>query len=197
MNKKQLAIKLSKLKKFEDLKLKLEQYSLDSEIAAEIIWSMYLNGDVRDKIVGDFGCGNGILGYGCLLLGAKKVYFIDKDTIDLTKKNVKSKKAIFVNKDIKDFNKKVDVVVQNPPFGTKLRKADKVFLEKAMELSDKIYSLHKIESKKFIESLIKGRFFVREIIEIKLPLRKSYEFHKKKIYYVSTGLWVMERFKKR
>lgn len=196
MNKKQLAIKLSKLKKFEDLKLKLEQYSLDSEIAAEILWRMYLNGDVKDKIIGDFGCGNGILGYGCLLLNAKKVYFIDKDTIDLAKENVKSKKAIFVNKDIKDFNKKVDVVVQNPPFGTKIRKADKVFLEKAMQLSDKIYSLHKITSKKFIQSLING-FTIKDIIEIKLPLKKTYEFHKKKVYYVNVGLWVIERFKKR
>ncbi|MBU2633617.1 MAG: METTL5 family protein [Nanoarchaeota archaeon] len=196
MNKKQLAIKLSKLKKFEDLKLKLEQYSLDSEIAAEILWRMYLNGDVKDKIIGDFGCGNGILGYGCLLLNAKKVYFIDKDTIDLAKENVKSKKAIFVNKDIKDFNKKVDVVVQNPPFGTKIRKADKVFLEKAMQLSDKIYSLHKITSKKFIQSLNK-EFTIKDILDIKLPLKKTYKFHRKKVYYVDCGLWVMERFKKR
>src|SRR3989344_3987715 len=186
MNKKKLAINLSKLKKIEDLKLNLEQYSLDSEIAAEILWRMYLNNDIKNKIIGDFGCGNGILGYGCLLLGARKVYFVDKDknAVEIAKKNVRSKKAIFINKDVKDFNKKLDIVVENPPFGVKKRKADKIFLEKAMELSNKIYSLHKIESKEFIEALIKNKFIVKNIIEIKLPLRKSYKFHRKKIYYI-------------
>ena len=198
MNKKQLAIILSKLKTIEDLKLNLEQYNLDSEIAAEIIWRMYLNNDIKNKVIGDFGCGNGILGYGCLLLGARKVYFVDKDknAVEIAKKNVRSKKAIFINKDVKDFNKKLDIVVENPPFGVKKRKADKIFLEKAMELSNKIYSLHKIESKEFIEALIKNKFIVKNIIEIKLPLRKSYKFHRKKIYYIKIGLWIMERFKK-
>ncbi|MFH1210027.1 MAG: methyltransferase [archaeon] len=207
MNKKELAVRISKLKKIEDLDIKLEQYNLDSEIASQILWNMHMNNDIKDKVIGDFGCGSGLLGYGCLLLGAKKVYFIDKDiknikitresiAKDIVKENFKDKRAVFFNIDIKDFNKKIDVVVQNPPFGTKIRKADKIFLEKALELGDKIYSLHKIESKKFIESLIKDKGFVKQIIEIKLPLRKSYRFHKRKVYYVNTGLWVIERFKK-
>lgn len=202
MNKKELAIKISKLKKLEDLDIRLEQYNLDSEIASEIVWNMHMNNDIKDKVIGDFGCGSGILGYGCLLLGAKKVYFVDKDikNIEIAKENIAknsmNKRAVFFSGDVKDFTKKVDVVVQNPPFGTKIRKADKIFLEKALDLGNKVYSLHKIESKGFIESLIKDKGLVKKIIEIKLPLRKSYRFHKRKVYYVNTGLWAIERFKK-
>ena len=194
MNKKQLAIKLSKLKGFENPKLKLEQYFLDSEIASEMIWIAYLNGDIENKVVADFGAGTGILGYGALLLGAKKVYFVekDKDVIKIAKENIKEKKAIFVNKDIKDFNIKVDTILQNPPFGTKDKHADKLFLEKAIKLGNTIYSLHKITSKGFIKKLVKYSFRIK-IKEISVPLKKTYEFHKKRIYYVECGIWILNR----
>jgi len=193
MNKKQLAIKLSKLKGFENPKLKLEQYFLDSEIASEMIWIAYLNGDIENKVVADFGAGTGILGYGALLLGAKKVYLVEKDkeVIKIAKENIKEK-VIFVNKDIKDFNIKVDTILQNPPFGTKDKHADKFFLEKAIKLGDTIYSLHKITSKGFIKKLVKDSFRIK-IKEISVPLKKTYEFHKKRIYYVECGIWILNR----
>ena len=197
MNKKQLAIKLSRLKGFKEPKLQLEQYLLDSEIAAELLWNAYLNGDIKGKIVVDLGAGTGILGYGALLLGAKRVYFIekDKDVIGVAKKNVKSKKAVFVNTDVDKFYIKVDTVIQNPPFGTKNKHADRVFLEKAMQLSEHIYSLHKLTSKRFIKNLIKGRFIIN-IKEVEIPLKKSYGFHKSRIYYVNAGIWMLTRNRK-
>ena len=194
MNKKQLAIKLSKLKGFENPKLKLEQYFLDSEVAAELLWGAYLNGDIEGKLVADFGGGTGILSYGALLLNAKKVYLVekDKDVIKIANENIRNKKIKFFNKDIKDFNVKVGTVIQNPPFGTKQEHADKLFLEKAMKLSDKIYSIHKITSKKFIEKLVGADFRIK-IREIKIPLKKGYGFHKKRIYYVKAGIWVLSK----
>jgi len=193
MNKKQLAIKLSKLKGFENPKLKLEQYFLDSEIAADMIWTAYLNGDIKNKVIADLGAGTGILGYGALLLGAKKVYLIEKDkeVIKIAKENIKDK-INFVNKDIKDFNVKVDTIIQNPPFGTKDEHADKLFLEKAMKLSNTIYSLHKITSKKFIRKLVRENFKFK-IYEVNVPLKKTYGFHKKRIYYVKCGIWMLNR----
>src|SRR3989344_5799282 len=145
VTKKQLGISLSKLNKISSPKLFLEQYTTDSEIASEILWTAFLNNDIEDKTIADFGTGNGIFAYGSLMLGAKKVYAIDidKNSLETAKSNIKDKNVIFLNQDIKDFSKKVDTIIQNPPFGTKDIHADKLFLEKAFTLADNIYSLHK------------------------------------------------------
>ena len=74
-SKKELAILLSKLKTFDTPKTHLEQYSTDSEIAADILWFAYQNKDIEGKKIADFGCGTGILGIGALNLGANKILF--------------------------------------------------------------------------------------------------------------------------
>jgi len=119
----------------------------------------------------DLGCGTGILGLGALLLGAEKVIMVDSDrealsSAKLNLKNLKSEnkirgKAVFLQKDINDISKidfgRIDTVIQNPPFGIKNRHADRNFLEKAMEISDNIYSFHKSESENFIKRLCEKR----------------------------------------
>ena len=82
-SKKELEVYLSKLKQLESLNIKLEQYSTPSDIAANILWIAYMNSDIKDKVIGDLGCGNGVLGVGALLLEAKKVYFLDVDKMQL------------------------------------------------------------------------------------------------------------------
>jgi predicted RNA methylase len=42
-----------------------------------------------------------------------------------------------------DYEAGYDTVLQNPPFGVQMRAADRRFLEKALEVSQTIYSLHK------------------------------------------------------
>jgi len=197
MNKKELALRLSKLKRLENYNLELEQYQTESELAADLLWNINLQDPIKGKIIADLGCGNGIFGVGCLLLKAKSVYFVDKDNLDIARNNCHGfKNAKFVNCDILEFNKKVDVVIMNPPFGVQKRKADKSFLETAMKISRKIYSIHKIESKKFIEKLCKdNNFAVNYIMKFKFPLRRSYKFHKKERYYVDVGLWCIEKLK--
>jgi len=197
MNKKELALRLSKLKRLERYNLELEQYQTESELAADLLWNINLQDSIKGKIVADLGCGNGIFGVGCLLLKAKYVYFVDKDNLDVARDNCEGfKNAKFVNCDISEFDKGVDIVIMNPPFGVQKRKADKVFLETAMKISKKIYSIHKIESKKFIEKLCKeNNFIVKYIMKFKFPLRKSYKFHKKERYYVDVGLWCIEKLK--
>ena len=196
MNRKTLAVKLSKLEKFENVKANLEQYATDSETAASLLWIAFMNGDIEGKVVADFGCGNGILGIGALMLGAKKVYFvdIDKEVINLAKKNNSFDNVSFENLDINEFNRKVDSVVMNPPFGVQEEHADKAFLEKASEISNSIYSIHKIESKNFIRSFSKDvGFEVERVEEIELILRKTMKFHKKEKYIVKVGIWVLKR----
>ena len=88
ITKKQLAISLSKFEAVKNPKEQLEQYALNSEVAAELLWHAYTQGDVEGKAIADFGCGNGIFGGGALMLDAKKVYFVDKDkeSVEVAKK---------------------------------------------------------------------------------------------------------------
>ncbi len=199
MNKKQLAIKLSKLKQIEKPIVSLEQYQTESEIAAEALWFAYMNEDIENKIVADLGCGNGILGIAALILGAKKVYFVEIDNSSLitakqNTNNLKLQNAVFIRSPIEDFNEKVDTVIQNPPFGVQREHADKPFLEKAMQLANSIYSFHKIESKEFINNLTRDtNFQVIKILKFKFPIKKTLFFHKKKAHLVDVGCWLLKR----
>ncbi len=197
MNKKQLEIQLSKLDVLESKDIKWEQYQLEGNLAAEIL--IFARKDIEGKVIADFGCGNGLLGIGALLLGAKRVYFVDIDNkaLDVAKKNAKGfRSSEFFNSNVADFDKRVDTVIMNPPFGVQKRKADKIFLTTAMRLSDCIYSVHKIESKNFIGKLAEeSNFEVVSIIRHKFLLKKSYAFHKKKNYFVNIGIWILKRIK--
>jgi len=195
MNKKQIEIYLSKLSNIEDKNISLEQYQIEGDLAAEFLLFVYEG--INCKIVADLGCGNGILGIGALLLGAKKVYFIDIDnkSIYIAMKNCsKLDNAEFFNIDINKFNTRVDTVVMNPPFGVQNRKADKNFLLKAFEITENIYSIHKIGSEKFIEKICQeNNFKVVNIIKKKFLIKKSYKFHTKAKYYADVGFWKIKK----
>ena len=197
-----LAIELSKLKVFESPSESLEQYQTESEFAAEILWFSSMKNEISGKVIADLGCGTGILGIGALILGAAKVFFVDIDekALELTKENIISvdktllDKAIFVNKDVKLVDKKVDLVVQNPPFGTRKKGIDVVFLEKAMEISSVVYSFHKAETKQFIyEKIRKKGFEVTNYWVFDWPLKMAMKHHKKRIQRIKVGCWRLKR----
>ncbi|MBI2499401.1 methyltransferase [Candidatus Woesearchaeota archaeon] len=198
-SKQQLEVSLSKLNQVNSPKVELEQYPTPSNIAAEVLWSAYMNNDIKNKIVADLGCGNGILGIGASLLGAKKIFFLDSDPSSLlvTKKNFNSlnlSNAIFLREDVKNFKNKVDTVIQNPPFGVQNEHADREFLLKAFEISNRIYSFHKLESKSFIEALIRNTHFkLKEVLKFDFPLKKSQEFHEKKLHLVQVGCFILQK----
>jgi putative methylase len=196
MNKKSLAVELSKLKKFENVKAGLEQYPSDSELAAHILWNAFMNGDIEGKIVADLGCGNGIFGIGALMLGAKHVYFVDVDggALVVARENCEFEGGEFLDIDIFDFDKKVDTVVMNPPFGVQNKHIDRSFLEVAMQFANSIYTIHKVETKEFIDSFVaKGSFEVVGFEEKDFVLKKSMKFHKSEKYNVRVGIWMLKR----
>lgn len=198
-SKSRLAIILSQLKKFDNPKVINEQYSTESEIAAEVLWYAYMVGDIKDKTIADLGCGTGLLGIACLLLGAKKVYFVDTDAeaLQIARRNIEAlqlKGAVFIEGDVRKFTQKVDVVVQNPPFGVKLLHADKVFLQKAFEVAEIIYSFHKIETRAFIEHFVKlSHFKPTHFFQFDFSLKATLNFHKKKVHHVMVGCWRIEK----
>lgn len=196
ISKSKLAIELSRISSFIQPKINLEQYATDSEIAADILWQAYLEGDIKGKVIADLGAGTGIFSWGCVLLKAKKVYAVEKDedALNIAKKNIKNRVCKFICSDIRHFDRKVDTVIQNPPYGTRNKHADREFLLKSFEISDKIYSLHKITTAKFVKKIAEDNGFrVKNILRFKLPLKKSYVFHTRKKVYVETGCWIIEK----
>lgn len=200
MNKKQLAILLSRIKVFEDPNVKLEQYATDSEIAADLLWTAFLDGDVKGKRIADLGCGPGIFGLGALVLGAKEVDFIDIDpkVLAIAKENrqmlesvLKVKfKARFHNIDVTSFNKGCDVVIENPPFGVKDPHHDKLFLLQAMKLAPVIYSFHNYSTRAFVEEIIADNgFAVKRVWKYRFPIKRLFWFHKKAIFHADVGCW--------
>lgn len=200
LDKKKLSLILSKLKTFDKPQVEYEQYQTPSELAATALWKAYMDGNIAKKAIVDLGCGTGIFGIGCLVLGAKKVTFVDVDerALKIAKENkafvesmLKSKlNASFLKKEIKEYSGKADVAVQNPPFGVKKPHIDKLFLEVAMRTAPIIYSFHKIESKNFIEKFADDNgYCIESITSIRFPLKAIFRFHKEKNYFVETGLW--------
>ena len=206
LSKSGLAIALSRLAMFDQPKVMVEQYGMDSEVGASVLWNAALLGDIKGKVSVDLGCGTGILGIGILLLGAKMVYFVDSDqgALKIAMENwqkVKSEgsgfgEAVFSCQDIASFNEKVDVVFENPPFGTKVRHSDRVFLEKALSLAPVIYSFHKSESKRFVEAFSSDHNYkVSHNWDFKFPLKATLGFHKRKIHRIDVSCFRLENSK--
>lgn len=190
-----LAIQLSKLKLFASPNIIAEQYPTDSEIAAEILWNAYMNGDVSGKLIADLGCGTGILGIACLLMDAKKVWFVDKDNKalaiaaeNLAALNAKSKHYEMLCSDVSSVKLKADVVIMNPPFGTKTKHADREFLSKAFSIAKVVYSIHKTATLDFLFKIGEDNGFkITNAYRFNFPIKRTHKFHKRKIYRIETA----------
>lgn len=197
-----LAIALSRLEAFYEPKVRAEQYISDSETAAFVLWQAALLGDIRGKMIADLGCGTGLLGIGALMLGAKSVFFMDFDenALEKAKNNllkVKSEgysigKGDFILKDIAQLKEAevagTGVVIENPPFGTKVRHNDILFLEKALEIAQIVYSFHKSETKGFLERFAaRKNAKITHIWDFKFPLKASFSFHRRQIHRINVS----------
>lgn len=198
MTKSRLAIILSDLEGFQEPKVRQEQYLMDSEIGASVLWNAYILKDIEGKVIADLGCGTGTLGIGALLLGAKSVFFVDSDkkALEIAKNNfskVESEgynvgNAEFVCQDISKLEVSADLVLQNPPFGTKLRHNDIYFLENAMKIAPVMYSFHKSETKDFLQRFcIEKNAKITHIWGFRFPLKATFEFHRRQIHRINVS----------
>ena len=198
MTKSGLAVLLSRLEGFKEPKVREEQYLMDSEIAAFVLWNAYLLKDIEGKAIADFGCGTGMLGVGALLMGARQVWLVDSDekALETAKNNlskVKSEgyefgKAEFVCSDIGKLEIKADIVIQNPPFGTKIRHNDIVFLQKALQTANVVYSFHKSETLGFLKRFLAGKNAkITHVFDFKFPIKASLSFHRRQIHRINVS----------
>lgn len=203
-------------------KSSLEQYTIPVDVAATMLHvAAYTHDNIVEKTVLDLGCGTGRLALGAAFLGAKQVVGvdIDKDAIRLAFKNsLKMKlkgKMQWIIGDVDVVHGSFDVVLQNPPFGIQKRKADRKFLEKALESGKVIYSLHKhpernrILTKKLMTSkpgvsLIAPSSFLKEFIkrrdgEIRavyamvMEIPHMFSFHSKNKHRFIVDLFVIDK----
>jgi putative methylase len=105
--------------------------------------------------------------------------------------------------------------LQNPPFGVQRRKADRKFLEKALESGKVVYSLHKCpeKDKAFIKKLkasknsiapVPPSFFLERFIEkhggkikavyaVIMTIPHMFRFHTKRKHEFVADLYVIEK----
>jgi putative methylase len=140
---------LSRIEPHPSPRASLEQYTVSESVAATMLYlAAYTYGDIIGKRVLDLGCGTGRIALGCAFLGAESVVGVDIDKLAVKLAAENSAKQGFKTKvdwiagDVNAITGKVDTVLQNPPFGVQKRGADRVFLEKALQVADSVYSLH-------------------------------------------------------
>jgi putative methylase len=192
----------------------LEQYPVSPEVAAEILFTAtYIYNDICDKRVIDLGCGTGRLAIAAALLGAKEVVGVDIDKIAIKqaamnaeKLHVKTKTSWIIT-DIDTIRRSFDTVLQNPPYGVQKKGADLKFLEKALQIGRRIYSLHKsvetVDKQKLVPSPFLKRFIEKNGGEIKaisfllMSIPHMFAFHQKRVYRFPVNLYVIEKKNKR
>lgn len=170
-------------------KVYLEQYGSPPHLVSRLLWvAAFTYDDIMGLEVADLGSGTGRIGLAAALLGARRVLMVEIDREALKIAWEWSKKLKVDGKvdpmcyDVRKLHlpRLVDVVVQNPPFGIHLRGADMIFLKKAIEISNVVYSIHKVEAVQHIMDKVRGLGRKAEIIfreTILIPW--IYDFHTK------------------
>lgn len=192
----------------------LEQYTISPEAAAEILFTAtYIYGDICDKRVIDLGCGTGRLAIGAALLGAKEVVGVDIDRIVIRQAKISAQnlgvkpETNWILADVSAVRDNFDTVLQNPPYGVQKRGADRRFLEKALQIGNRVYSLHKgvktsskrkIVPSPFLERLIeRNGGEIRAMYSLVMTIPYMFAFHKKRSHQFPVNLYVIERENKR
>lgn len=181
----------------------LEQYTIPPDIAAEMVYlAAYTFEDIVGKRVFDLGCGTGRLAISAAILGAREVVGVDVDgrAIDSARRNAAlvgvEKTVTWVVSDISLINDHCDTVLQNPPFGVKSRGADRVFVQKALEIGRVIYSLHKAGpgNRRFLGRLV--NMFggdITHMFTMKLSIPPTFQFHRDRRHVTDVDLYRMTR----
>jgi len=196
--KRRLEIALQKLKPQPTRSAQLEQYSTPAPIAADIVWEAFSSGDILGKSVLDLGCGNGVFAIGAKLMGSADTTGVDIDgkAVDVARENAESLslEILFKAADVREVTGSFDTVLQNPPFGSQTRHADRPFIEKALEVASRVYSLHNSGTEGFVEDLVRslGCSCV-PVKSYKLEIPYAFEFHRKSVETVPVVLLRFDR----
>lgn len=179
-------------------KIDLEQYSTPPRLASEFLIS--IQEDIVNNTVIDLGCGCGVLSAGISVLGCSLLCCIDIDPncINLTKEHLSQAgfSAEFIQCDVEKLNLKkfADVVITNPPFGTRKAGIDWTFVQKGLELADLVYSFHKSSTRKFLMKKANELGLSAQVyMTVNFELPKMYKMHKQKSVHIEVDIWRFHR----
>ena len=184
-------------------KVELEQYTTPAKIAADLLWNANALGDIEALKVVDLACGTGIFAIGAALLQAVEVVGVDVDTdaVEIARQEA-SKKGLeeiirFISADIRDFHEEADTVIQNPPFGAQKahrKEADRIFMNKSIEIAPVVYSFHLQETEDFVREFFQSKGgYVSHTFYYNFPIPKIYDFHQKEQFEVEIVVLRVER----
>jgi len=202
-SKSELEIALEKVEGFREPKIRYEQYRLPTTVVAEVLWYIGLrHKDLEGRVVADLGCGTGMFTVGAAMMRADYVVGVDIDLQAVGEARRCAKRfgadevADFVLGNVEHLGLKADVVVQNPPFGVRVREADRAFLRAALDVAPTLYSVHKggDDVRRFIVGFVRdcgGK--VDELLPLKIKLPPTYQFHKKRFHIFDVDLYRIVR----
>eukprot|EP00163_Fabomonas_tropica_P021262 TRINITY_DN37279_c0_g1_i1.p1 TRINITY_DN37279_c0_g1~~TRINITY_DN37279_c0_g1_i1.p1 ORF type:complete len:223 (-),score=29.26 TRINITY_DN37279_c0_g1_i1:6-674(-) len=192
MKLKHLQSQLEDVQPFEKAKFALEQYPTTPHLAAHMLTFIDTEyDDIEDQVVCDLGVGCGMLSIGASILGAGACIGvdIDPDALEIAKHNLTrfeveadlvlcdlGTSSPFANRPV------ADVVLMNPPFGTKNAGIDTKFLTHAVSIARKaVYSLHKSSTREHIVKTAERLGATCEVLaELKFNIGKTMAMHKQK-----------------
>lgn len=198
MPKKKKKMKLKHLKSilddvdtFESPNVHFEQYPTPPDIAAQVMHHAYSQGEIEDMLVADLGCGAGILSVAASFLDAGHVvgFEIDAAALEVCSRNCTEMEI--TNMDMVQcdlalppntrWKAAFDTVVMNPPFGTRTKGLDMVFLKAALFMSSgSVYSLHKSSTRDHvIKKAEEWNVNCKVVAELRYNIDKMYTFHKR------------------
>ncbi|MFC7028096.1 METTL5 family protein [Halomicroarcula sp. GCM10025324] len=185
-----LAQQLAVVAGFENPRASLEQYRTPPDLAAHLVHTADLQGDVEGRTVVDLGCGTGMLALGAALRSPETVVGLDIDPAPLATARQNERKVgsttsvSWVRGDATAAPLCPPVeettVVMNPPFGAQSgnEHADRQFLETAAELSGVSYSVHNEGSREFVEAFAADNAGeVTHAFETEFELPRQFDFH--------------------
>jgi len=206
MRPKHLAIELSKLQPHPCTSVELEQYVTEGDLAAYWILGIDQVDGVEGKRILDLGAGNGILGLGCLLLGAQHVTLVEADpqVVERAKANAEALSLRcqgtteviqeHISQETEQPEIIPDIVVMNPPWGVQTAKADRPLLEYAFSLgAPVVHVLHSAKSK-HLQALGRDHGYESEaMLETEFRLPPTYLHHTKKKATTTIRCWRFHR----
>jgi len=184
-----LAQQLAVVAGFEDPRVDLEQYRTPPDLAATLIHTADLHGDIEDRLVVDLGTGTGMLALGAVLRGPRGVAGVDLDRSALETAQANERRVAaaadveWVQGDATRLPlapQEPTTVVMNPPFGAQSgnEHADRRFLATARAIAEVSYSIHNAGSESFVESFAADNGGeVTHAFQAEFDLPNQFDFH--------------------
>lgn len=163
-----------------------EQYQTPPPLAARLLYTAFLAGDITGLRILEPGCGTGILSIGAALLGAGEVFGVDIDQQALkTAEENAARQGVtpsFIQADLQDTPAWKDIpyadtVIMNPPFGAQREHADRPFIDLALDRAEVVYGIFNAGSEPFFREYTRERAEVTAVIEASFTIPRTFFFH--------------------